>query len=466
MQPSNQTFALTVPTPFITTLFTAGHAGGDPLAGALHFPELAPASPCRNISTLPRTSLYDDLPQYNNSAIALFPVIAFAPWSPGCNKQFLDAARDERATLDAFLFYSPNHSLSIPPHDAAYWHGIHEKDYNFPIYAMRGLEGNLLMRRYTQYAEQKSVVTDIHNSTGRARIFIEVNTADGARLPGLWLFLLIVLGVLLAAVGLTSLSMHALQWWRRRSLRRRVASGQVDLEALGVRRVLVPQKALDLLPMRPYRPQLPGEGEGESEGGGYQQTTCTICLEDFAPDTATTVRQLPCHHVYHPPCIDPFLLQRSSLCPLCKRSVLPKGFVPQRLNNATVRRERVLRRLRERERERERNRNRRRPHHGGLGDWPQQLWSLFGGDRPGGGAAAAAGDSGNGHASASAGSARTTEREVEMRQPPSPPGMPMPPAPADPVPEAVSGSGALESDDEERGGRRWSPLPRPPSVRG
>ncbi|KAF8539393.1 hypothetical protein BDD12DRAFT_98353 [Trichophaea hybrida] len=333
-QPSNLTFTLSVKTPHITTLFTAGRGGGDPLAGVLHFPDLSPTSKCRNISTLPRTSLYDDLPKNKNSAIALFPVIAFAPWTPHCNKEFLDAARNERSTLDGFFFYSPNFTNSIPDDGNDYWRGVNFKDYMFPIYGMRGREGELLMSKYTEYAEQKRVMTDINNNTGRARIFIEV-IGHGSRLPGLWLFLLIVLGVLVIAIGFTSLSMHLLQCRRRRSLRRRVASGEVDLEALGIKRLVVPRRILDKLPMRPYQP------------GGYEQPSCSICLEDFVPNT-TTVRELPCKHVYHPSCIDGFLEKQSSLCPLCKSSALPKGYMPQHLSNATVRRERSIRRQRER----------------------------------------------------------------------------------------------------------------------
>ncbi|PYH44330.1 RING-H2 finger protein [Aspergillus saccharolyticus JOP 1030-1] len=52
------------------------------------------------------------------------------------------------------------------------------------------------------------------------------------------------------------------------------------------------------------------------------QTTCAICLDDYVPGE-TTVRELPCGHIFHPECIDIALTQSSSLCPLCKTSVLP-----------------------------------------------------------------------------------------------------------------------------------------------
>jgi hypothetical protein len=59
----------------------------------------------------------------------------------------------------------------------------------------------------------------------------------------------------------------------------------------------------------------------------HSQTICAICLEDFLP-ASSTVRELPCGHIYHPECIDVSLTRNSSLCPLCKKSVLPPEFYP------------------------------------------------------------------------------------------------------------------------------------------
>ncbi|APA05770.1 hypothetical protein sscle_01g005400 [Sclerotinia sclerotiorum 1980 UF-70] len=48
---------------------------------------------------------------------------------------------------------------------------------------------------------------------------------------------------------------------------------------------------------------------------------CSICTEDFA--TGEDVRVLPCHHKYHPACIDPWLLNVSGTCPLCRHDLRP-----------------------------------------------------------------------------------------------------------------------------------------------
>ncbi|CAF9930325.1 hypothetical protein IMSHALPRED_008147 [Imshaugia aleurites] len=49
--------------------------------------------------------------------------------------------------------------------------------------------------------------------------------------------------------------------------------------------------------------------------------TCLICLNDFID--GDLIRTLPCGHDFHPACIDPWLLDRSTACPACRLSFLP-----------------------------------------------------------------------------------------------------------------------------------------------
>nr|POE89812.1 receptor likey region, transmembrane domain- and ring domain-containing protein 3 [Quercus suber] len=58
------------------------------------------------------------------------------------------------------------------------------------------------------------------------------------------------------------------------------------------------------------------EDNHESEG-------CSICTEDF--ELGQDQRVLPCNHRFHPACIDPWLLNISGTCPLCRIDLRPQG---------------------------------------------------------------------------------------------------------------------------------------------
>jgi hypothetical protein len=182
--------------------------------------------------------------------------------------------------------------------------------------------------------------------------------------------------------------MHWVQRRRRQQLRQRVVTGEVDLEVLGIKRLTVPQELLDKMPLYTYGTVRPEEASVQTQRTAkdmasssdsrssspapdarpkpamirafsyrptaLDQPTCPICLDDFVPadpstnEPGNTVRELPCHHIFHPECVDAFLRDNSSLCPMCKKSCLPQGYCPKNVTNAMVRRERIMRRNRER----------------------------------------------------------------------------------------------------------------------
>lgn len=55
--------------------------------------------------------------------------------------------------------------------------------------------------------------------------------------------------------------------------------------------------------------------------GGDIYTGCTICTDEFEP--GEDIRVLPCDHRFHPACVDPWLLNVSGTCPLCRIDLHP-----------------------------------------------------------------------------------------------------------------------------------------------
>lgn len=210
------------------------------------------------------------------------------------------------------------------------------------------------------------------DSADFVRIWTELRVVyDPPTLP-IWGWILIICGLLLFITGGTSLSMHCIQNRRRAALRRRVMRGDIDLEGLGIKRVTVPPEHIMDFPLFTYNYDPPISTSSQSPGSpvttnfrGSSSTTgphdtfaikaipppeyqpsCHICLEYFE-SKVTIIREVPCGHIFHPECIDEFLSDISSLCPICKKSMLPKGYSPK-ITNGMVRRERATRRLRPR----------------------------------------------------------------------------------------------------------------------
>ncbi|KAH7155250.1 hypothetical protein B0J13DRAFT_437522 [Dactylonectria estremocensis] len=60
--------------------------------------------------------------------------------------------------------------------------------------------------------------------------------------------------------------------------------------------------------------------DGANENGD-DNLGCSICTEDFR--MGEDVRVLPCQHQYHPACVDPWLINVSGTCPLCRFDLRP-----------------------------------------------------------------------------------------------------------------------------------------------
>jgi hypothetical protein len=307
--------------------------------------------------------------------------------------EYFSAAR--LATTKGVLTYQLGKGDGQPPvlndmswslQDGGAWQSKNQ----FPTYALASTTGELVMQQLSKYSGNLTdapfgdQLAESFDTRDYVRLWATVSTDTGAQLPSLWVFLVIVLAILIVAVSGTSIAMHVIQRRRRNDLRRRVLEGQVDLEALGVKRLNVSQQVLDKLPIYTYTaapadnlekaapevspaagvPSAPVDAETEAKilplartasapttasapVSTLNQPTCPICLDDFEADE-TQVRELPCRHIFHPDCIDTFLLRNSSLCPMCKQSVLPPGACPVPITNMMVRRERHINRMRTR----------------------------------------------------------------------------------------------------------------------
>lgn len=383
---------------------------GQPVAGLLYVPDLDPDDECvtKSADWVPdKVTRKQNLPDVQGEKL-----VAMAPWlpnDPDCSAKYLAAAQAD--SVKGFIFFLPgNSAMPPPPSNRNIWNlepdsgGSSSSKWQtsnpYPVFAIPGISGTKLLEASAAYSRNMSdvpygsVLEEYYPSEDYVRLVVEIDMGVASALPSLWILLLIVVAVVLGLMGSLSLLMHWLQRRRRKDLRRRVENGEVDLEALGIKRLTVPKEVLDMMPLYTY-----GSGEAARlDTGGDNATatetenvkalengrsstpaansswpapsvqrppavtrashtptallqpTCPICLEEFIPPTpsgtnpGTTVRELPCQHIFHPECVDSFLSSTSSLCPMCKTAALPKGYCPRKITNAMVRRERMVRR--------------------------------------------------------------------------------------------------------------------------
>ncbi|KAI1378529.1 hypothetical protein F4677DRAFT_411158 [Hypoxylon crocopeplum] len=369
----------------ITTLSTTSVSTANGVVqGLLYVPDLADDDPCQNLSApyIPQNATRQvNLPTTNYNLIAL------APWiNANCTLAFLASAKLD--PIRAMLVYLPDGDTNQPPAvDDEAWDlgdgGAWKATNRYPVYAIPSTSGKQMMRQLSLYSGDLSQVpfsnqimsTYSPNPADYVRVWTELTVVTISTTLPLWAFILIILGVIVVVIGSTSLLMHLVQNRRRAALRRRVMRGEVNLEALGIKRLTVPFDHIQTFPLFTYNydpplaspsstkfPQKNGRRSSEASGVAINvrsstrnekndsaidyQPACIICLEDFE-SRKTIIRELPCGHIYHPECIDEFLSHLSSLCPSCKASMLPVGYCPQ-ITNSMVRREFGTRRLRSR----------------------------------------------------------------------------------------------------------------------
>jgi hypothetical protein len=350
--------------PTISTLSSNNPAGHDKIQGLLYVPAFPVGSQCYNDT---KQFVPKNVTHLSNLGGTNYPLVAIAPFttSSSCTKEYLAQMNQDNA--QGALFFQPGDSMGeAPPANDPSW-SLHDdgawlNQAQFPIYALPGAVGAFMMHSLALYSgnitdePHGAQLAEQYDVRDYVRLWTTISVSNStAGIPSLWVFLIIVLAILLCVVLITSFIMHLVQRRHRRILERRVANGEVDLEALGIKRLNVPQEILDKMPQYVYTSKdapAPAVAAGTKNAAPrkvaqYSQSTCPICLDDFTSGE-TTIRELPCGHIFHPECVDPFLINSSSLCPVCKRSALPLGFCPVQVTNLMVRRERLIRRMRQR----------------------------------------------------------------------------------------------------------------------
>lgn len=79
--------------------------------------------------------------------------------------------------------------------------------------------------------------------------------------------------------------------------------------------------------VRPSSDRRRSRGSSVVDPAAIGRETCPICIVDF--EEGDDVRVLPCpgHHRFHKDCVDPWLLELSTSCPICREGVFHNSVV-------------------------------------------------------------------------------------------------------------------------------------------
>ncbi|KAI7907953.1 uncharacterized protein BX663DRAFT_482197 [Cokeromyces recurvatus] len=126
-----------------------------------------------------------------------------------------------------------------------------------------------------------------------------------------WEVTLLIVSILLVTSFLASVIMHWHIWRKRRRQEYLIEQGLIPIpvEMLPMGKQILDKSQLDsLFPII----DITSDYRFSSE----DPPVCVICLESITVNSK--IRKLPCEHEYHCHCIDPWLTEKSSECPLCK----------------------------------------------------------------------------------------------------------------------------------------------------
>lgn len=324
------------------------------------------------------TTTLNAVPSWTKDEFEYIPIF---PWtSESCAKAYLEAV-SVGYHYTAFTFLPDRNMTTVPDASDPVWkigtNNSWQEDFRGALFAIGAADALPLISQLSRYSGNISSapfgteLTHLYGAESLARILISTSTPFGPfRVLG-W-----PIGAgLTGAIVLIGLILLLWAWYMRqrrfRSFQKRLQRGEIDLEALGIKKMNVPEEVIDQMTLRTFTASLDtskpdlvaGIGDlpkdhnfapsaeprsAEEMFSTSSQTTCPVCLDDFVHGV-TRVRELPCKHIFHPECIDLYLRDTSALCPMCKLSALPLGYCPVKITEFMVDHERNQRRIRERQ---------------------------------------------------------------------------------------------------------------------
>lgn len=166
----------------IRTLSTVGASSGNDVTGLLYVPDLDEDDPCINSSA---PYIPQNVTRMANLPDQDYQTIAIAPWTSGdCALSYMKAGRAR--LIQGMLFFIPGNSTATPPDASNSIWDISEdrwkQENGFPVYAVPGQNGQILMAASANYSGNMTDVpfghelTEYYDSRDYVRLYVDIDT--------------------------------------------------------------------------------------------------------------------------------------------------------------------------------------------------------------------------------------------------------------------------------------------------
>ncbi|CAG8939775.1 unnamed protein product [Penicillium salamii] len=275
------------------------------VSGLLFVPNLDLHDPCYNTtaSAVPaNVTRYQDVSNFGYSLIGL------APWvSAECSLSYLSAG--QKVGTHAMVFFEPsNNDTGLPPdsNDSRWVINDGEKwrmENDYPVYAIPGPAGTSLIRDLAKFSgesthSKRDNPTEIPDSS---RLFARLETGkETGNMPSLWSFVLAIAGTVLVLSLLLVVIYRLVLRRRRDQFQRRIAAGQVDVEALALNQMRAPRDVVEKMPLYTYLDVNPSSessihqkspSEDETENDSDNKASPPAVKEDAKQDADQDTRE-------------------------------------------------------------------------------------------------------------------------------------------------------------------------------
>lgn len=103
-------------------------------------------------------------------------------------------------------------------------------------------------------------------------------------------------------------------------LHNQVSGNDEGFDPFGAYSKATPKAIVESLPIRVMSQEQIDQGKQSStESEDSPMTKCMVCLVEY--EATEELRTMPCLHFFHKECIDKWLLERGSTCPVCNFNV-------------------------------------------------------------------------------------------------------------------------------------------------